>query len=177
MQKIRFRKNLAVGPFYPYQTSSTLFLFHWLWMCLFLSFYGLWWACNCTVLNAFLNRLLVRLHEHNPREWLSHKCTCPSVHPASFLPGLWERSTAVKPPAFSKVQFTTLHICSAVFGPPPVIGEMRLELLVCDGGCGNTGGLSAWSGGVKTKEIGAVCDSSSAWDTVVMDGVHKTLSA
>ncbi len=52
---------------------------------------------------------LVRLHEHNPREWLSHICTWPSVHPASFHPGMWERSVAVKPPGFSKVQFTTLH--------------------------------------------------------------------
>ncbi len=175
-QKIRFRKNLEVGPFYPYQTSSTLFLLHSLWTCLFVSFYGPWWACNCTNLNAFFFYTpLVRLHEHNPREWLSHICTGPSVHPASFLPGMWERSAAVKPPGFSKVQFTTLH-SSAFPGPPPVIGEMRLELLVCEGGWGNAGGLSAWSAWVKTKEIEAVCDSGSAWGEVVMERVHKTLS-
>lgn len=115
-QKIRFRKNLEVGPFYPYQTSSTLFLHHWLWMCLFVSFYGPWWACNCTNINAFFlfytcSWCVYMNITHG--EWLSHICTCPSVHPASFLPGLWERSTAVKPPGFSKVQFTTLHICSA----------------------------------------------------------------
>lgn len=39
----------------------------------------------------------------------------------------------VKPPGFSKVQFTTEHYISILLfsGPPLVIGEMRLEGCVC----------------------------------------------
>ncbi len=79
----------------------------------------------------------------------------------------------------ASVKYSLLHYTasrSAFPGPPPVTGEMKLELLVCEGGWGNAGGLSAWSASVKTKEIEAVCDSGSAWGVVVMERVHETLS-